>query len=190
MSYVDVLLLGHLAGRPAHGYELRQRVGSSTGFELHNNALYPALRRFEEAGAVSKTLESQQGRPPRHVYAITAVGLELLHDLLADFPAERAHQDAEFLTRVGQFERLSTEERAAVLDARAQALLRRAEHLRDMCLRAHEHSWSVVVLHEMLHRVSAEQAWLEQLSEHLDDPAPLIAPSRGLPSGQRDEVAP
>jgi DNA-binding PadR family transcriptional regulator len=41
---------------------------TTLGFVLHNNSLYPALRRFEEAGAVTKTAEPQEGRPSRLVY--------------------------------------------------------------------------------------------------------------------------
>jgi DNA-binding PadR family transcriptional regulator len=37
-------------------------VEETTGFVLHNNSLYPALRRFEEAGAVTRTAEPQEGR--------------------------------------------------------------------------------------------------------------------------------
>jgi DNA-binding PadR family transcriptional regulator len=171
MSYVDVLLLAHLAGRPAHGYELRQRVAATTGFELHNNALYPALRRFEEAGAVDKTLEPQQGRPPRHVHEITATGLELLHDLLADLPVDRARNDAEFLSRVSQFDRLSLEERRSVLAARAAALIGRVEHLHEIRLRVPAGSWSAAVLGEMLRRADDEREWLDHLRQHLDDPS-------------------
>ncbi len=163
MSYVDVLILSHLAGRPSHGYELRQRVGAVTGFVLHNNSLYPALRRFEEAGAVAKTAQSQEGRPPRHVYAITATGRELLHDMLAELPVEQADDDTEFLTRLGQFEYLTPEERCAVLDARLAALTARLEHLSEQIERSREHPWGVVVLAELMHRTVSERDWLERL---------------------------
>jgi len=49
MSYIEILILRRLRSGPAHGYELRKRVEETTGFVLHNNSLYPALRRFEEA---------------------------------------------------------------------------------------------------------------------------------------------
>ncbi|MER6876772.1 helix-turn-helix transcriptional regulator, partial [Amycolatopsis sp. NPDC000673] len=57
MTYVwiDVLLLAKLAERPWHGYELRKQVEESSGRALSNNSLYPALRRFAEAGAVTRT---------------------------------------------------------------------------------------------------------------------------------------
>ena len=89
MSYVEILILRRLRSGPAHGYELRKRVEQTTGVVLHNNSLYPALKRFEEAGAVTKTAEPQQGRPPRLVYTLTEVGHELLHDMLAELPPSR-----------------------------------------------------------------------------------------------------
>ena len=164
MSYVEVLILSHLAKEPAHGYELRRRVEASSGFGLHNNALYPALRRFEEAGAVTKTVEPQEGgRPPRHVYAITETGRELLHGMLAELPAEHAGDEAEFLTRLGQFELLAPAERCAVLEARLAALSARAAHLAGLADASREHPWGAVVVGELLRRTAAERAWLERL---------------------------
>ena len=122
MSSIDIIILRHLRRQPAHGYELRKRVEETTGVVLHNNSLYPALKRFEEAGAVVRRAEEQEGRPARNVYSITAVGLELLHDLLAELPPEAAGDDLEFLTRFGQFSLLEPAERLAILDARDRAL--------------------------------------------------------------------
>jgi len=164
MSYVEVLILSHLAKEPAHGYELRRRVEASSGFGLHNNALYPALRRFAEAGAVTKTVEPQEGgRPPRLVYAITEVGRELLHDMLAELPSGQAGDDAEFLTRLGQFELLEPAERCAVLDARLTALDARVVHLADLAEASREHPWGRVVVGELIRRTAAERGWLERL---------------------------
>jgi len=117
MSYIEILILRRLRGGPAHGYELRKRVEETTGFVLHNNSLYPALRRFEEAGAVTKTAEPQEGRPPRLVYTLTEVGQELLHDMVADLPAEQAGDETEFLARLGQFSEINPAERAGIIAA-------------------------------------------------------------------------
>jgi DNA-binding PadR family transcriptional regulator len=163
MSYVEVLLLSHLANEPSHGYELRRRVEATTGFALHNNSLYPALRRFEEAGAVTKTAQPTEGRPPRHVYAITGVGRELLHDMLAELPAEIAGDESEFLARLGQFELLTPAERCTVLDARLTALSARAAHLAGLSARSHGHPWGAVVLAELIRRTAAEHRWLHGL---------------------------
>src|ERR1700760_3634935 len=118
MSYIEILILRRLRGRPTHGYELRKRVEETTGVVLHNNSLYPALRRFEEAGAVTKNAEPQDGRPAPRGFTLTDVGQDLLHDMLADLPADQAGDDTEFIARLGQFSLINPSERARVLASR------------------------------------------------------------------------
>lgn len=166
---MDVLLLSQLARHPSHGYELRRRVEAATGIQLHNNSLYPALRRFGEAGAVTRTLEPQEGRPPRHVYTLTEVGRELLHDQLADLPDELAGDEAEFLARLAGFGRLTPEERRGVLAARSRVLAARRTRLAGLA-EAADDPWAGLVLDEVLRRQREEQAWLERLALHTDDP--------------------
>jgi DNA-binding PadR family transcriptional regulator len=164
MSYVEVLILSHLAGKPSHGYELRRRVEATTGFALHNNSLYPALRRFEEAGAITRTATPQEGgRPPRHVYTITEVGHALLHDMLAELPPDQARDETEFLARLGQFDLLDPAERCAVLDSRLAALSARADHLAGLAEASRGHPWGAVVVDELLRRTEAERSWLVRL---------------------------
>jgi DNA-binding PadR family transcriptional regulator len=163
MSYIDILILRHLFAGPAHGYELRKRIEATVGVALNNNALYPALRRFEEAGAVTKTAEQQESRPPRHVYALTGLGRELLHDMLAELPADEAGDDTEFLTRTGQFQLLAAAERLGVLTARDEALRGHLERLRKLRERAGGERWSRLVTEELIRRSEAERAWLAGL---------------------------
>jgi DNA-binding PadR family transcriptional regulator len=165
MSYVDILILRHLLRRPAHGYDLRKRVGATTGFTLHNNSLYPALKRFEEAGAVTRTAEQQEGKPPRHVYAITDVGREMLHEMLADLPADAAGDEAEFLSRLGQFELITPDERRRVIDARDAALAAQSARLSDLRSRSDDLPWGARVTDELLRRVDAERKWLAELRQ-------------------------
>jgi DNA-binding PadR family transcriptional regulator len=163
MSYIEILILRHLTRRPAHGYELRKRVEHTTGVRLNNNSLYPALRRFEEAGAVVRTEEPQEGRPPRFVYALTPLGRELLHDMLADLPPEQAADDYEFMARLSQFVLLGPGERLAVLDARDQALERRLAHLTEMRALAAGDRWAEAGTAELIRRDERERAWIAEL---------------------------
>jgi DNA-binding PadR family transcriptional regulator len=167
MSYVELIILRRLRGGPAHGYELRKRVEETTGFVLHNNSLYPALRRFEEAGAVTKTAEPQQGRPPRLVYTLTEVGHNLLHDMLADLPADQAGEPAEFLARLGQFSLLNPAERAGVLASRARAVRDQLAHYHAMYKLASDHGdpWGARATAELIRRHEQELAWLAELGE-------------------------
>jgi DNA-binding PadR family transcriptional regulator len=167
MSYIEILILRRLRSGPAHGYELRKRVEETTGFVLHNNSLYPALRRFEEAGAVSKAAEPQEGRPPRLVYTLTEVGQELLHDMLAQLPAEQAGDETEFLARLGQFSEINSAERAGILASRTRAVRDQLAHYQTMHQLATGHgiSWGALVTAELIRRHEQELTWLAELGE-------------------------
>ena len=167
MSYLEILILRRLFAGPAHGYELRKRVEETTGFTLHNNTLYPALKRFEDAGAVTKTTEPQPGRPPRLVYQLTDTGRALLHDMLADLPADQAAEDFEFLTRLAQFSLLTRTQRQTVLAARTEAVRERLSHLQAMRKLAAEHDeqWAIVTTDELIRRAGRELDWLAELDE-------------------------
>ena len=173
--WVEIALLSNLAGRPAHGYELRQRVEQGLGISLSNNSLYPTLRRFTEAGAVTRTPQAQQGRPTRHVYEITEVGVEMLHDMLAELPAELAADQTEFSVRLAQFDRLTIAERLAVLDARTRALLDKSARLDDLAGTVEPDGWARLVVDEGLRRSHAELRWLETL--RVRAASPLGGPS-------------
>lgn len=168
MSYVDILILRHLLRHPAHGYDLRKRVGATTGFTLHNNSLYPALKRFEEAGAVTRTAEQQEGKPPRHVYAITEVGREMLHEMLAELPADAAGDETEFLARIGQFDLLTPDERRRIIDLRDTALAAHVERLRGLRERSGDLPWGARVTDELLRRADAEREWLARLRAEVE----------------------
>ncbi|GAA3433982.1 PadR family transcriptional regulator [Kutzneria kofuensis] len=168
--WVEIVMLANLARQPAHGYELRQRVEQNLGTTLSNNSLYPTLRRFTEAGAVTRTPQAQRGRPTRHVYEITDVGVEMLHDMLAELPDDLAADQAEFMSRLAHFDRLTIAERLAVLDARTRALLARAARTDELVTTVEPDSWARIVLDEVLSRSHAELRWLETLRVRAAEP--------------------
>lgn len=68
-------VLDALAARPTiwrYGYELGSQVG------LRSGSLYPILVRLSDRGLLEAKWEesSAAGRPPRHLYRLTADGLE------------------------------------------------------------------------------------------------------------------
>ena len=69
-----VRVLRALAAEPSawrHGYQLGQEVGLKAG------SLYPILIRLRDRGLLEATWENDPspGRPPRHLYRLTAEGL-------------------------------------------------------------------------------------------------------------------
>ncbi len=163
MAYPDILILRHLLRRPAHGYELRKQIEETTGIVINNNSLYPALKRFVEAGAVEMTVEQHESKPPRHVYELTDVGRELLHELLSELPAAQAGDDLEFLTRLGQFAFLDPDERIAVLDARQTALAAGRARLDALEGRTSDEFWGSAVIAHLRAQTETELRWLDEL---------------------------
>jgi PadR family transcriptional regulator, regulatory protein PadR len=73
-------------GKSLYGYELMQLTGLASG------TLYPILMRFEEAGWLASSWEqsdpTQEGRPRRRLYRITAVGRSAIADNLGGLGVE------------------------------------------------------------------------------------------------------
>jgi DNA-binding PadR family transcriptional regulator len=134
--YVDILILAELIAQPCHGYELKRHVEHLLGNALTINAnqLYPALRRFEEMGAVTRDVEHQNGRPDRHIYHITDRGTEVLQQLLQDFSTELAYSDGEFMTRVAFFHLLDWSACLEILATRIGVQRLRLERLEQSSL--------------------------------------------------------
>jgi PadR family transcriptional regulator, regulatory protein PadR len=79
-SAQTLLVLGALVDDPAewrYGYELGRQVGLPAG------SLYPILIRLCDRGLLEATWESSPppGRPPRHLYRLTADGLRWAADV-------------------------------------------------------------------------------------------------------------
>lgn len=71
-----VAVLGAFAADPTtwrYGYELGQEIGLKAG------SLYPILMRLTDRGLLDATWESDPppGRPPRHLYRLSAAGVSL-----------------------------------------------------------------------------------------------------------------
>lgn len=78
-SRQTLALLSALLERPRtwqHGYELSKETGLKSG------TLYPILIRLSDQGLLNSRWKDAErpGRPPRHVYRLTATGLALARD--------------------------------------------------------------------------------------------------------------
>jgi PadR family transcriptional regulator len=74
-----------------YGYELTAEVGLASG------SLYPILMRLSDRGLLESTWEERppRGRPPRHLYRLTAAGVAA-----ASEHADRPHASAERARRL------------------------------------------------------------------------------------------
>jgi DNA-binding PadR family transcriptional regulator len=94
-------LLGLLAQRPRHGYELHQAfealVGGKDNWEVKPAQVYTTLARLEKGGLVVQESVEQEGGPEKVIYRLTGDGLAELQAWLAA-PVQTRHQrDAFYL---------------------------------------------------------------------------------------------
>jgi len=68
-----------LADRPAHGYELMERLGQGNDPGADPGLLYRTLRQFEAEGLVRSSWDTEGHGAARRVYEITVEGIEYLH---------------------------------------------------------------------------------------------------------------
>src|SRR5512147_1440858 len=94
-------VLGLLAQRPRHGYELRAAfeavVGGEENWDVKPAQIYTTLARLEESGMVAEDSIAQNAGPERRIYAITPDGLKTLKEWFGDGVAYEHQRDEFFL---------------------------------------------------------------------------------------------
>jgi DNA-binding PadR family transcriptional regulator len=75
---VKTIILGFLSYGEMSGYDIKQAFSHSIGFfyDASFGAIYPALRKLEEDGYVTKREIIQTGKPNKILYRITEAGKE------------------------------------------------------------------------------------------------------------------
>ena len=112
---VQSVLLGLLMKKSMTGYDLKKAFSISFSFfsGLSYGSIYPALKKMEKQGMISKRLEIQDGAPNRKVYTITETGKRAFLDALrAPFTFELPKST--FLMKLFFFAHLPREERQAL----------------------------------------------------------------------------
>src|SRR5271165_377165 len=126
----DLLLLALLLAGPKYGYQLKREAGWMSGQEsMHNNLVYPLLRRFLDEGWVNKKAVPGERGQTRQQYALTAEGRRYLLGRMHDFSEADSASEGAFSLRVGLFEELKPEAREMILTRRQNYLERRDEKL-------------------------------------------------------------
>ncbi len=96
-------VLGLLAQRPRHGYELRAAfeavVGGEENWDVKPAQIYTTLARLEKSGLVAEDSVEQNAGPEKRIYAITADGLQTLREWF-DAGIVSEHQRDEFYLKL------------------------------------------------------------------------------------------
>lgn len=126
----DLLIFCMMLDGPKYGYQLKRQAGWIMGQEaLHNNLVYPLLRRFlEEKKVTRKEVPGDRGQT-RQQYALTAEGRRWLFERLNSFSETDARSEQAFHLRVGVFPALKHESRESIFNLRESYLRRRDQKL-------------------------------------------------------------
>jgi DNA-binding PadR family transcriptional regulator len=159
-------MLRVLADQERHGYEIKKQVERILGGRsINNNVLYPALRKYEDQGAIERVAAvADPGRPPRNVYRLTDTGHDLLQAMIRDSDPAVLGDDNEFQTRVAFFADLDAEERLRILAARREILEARIAHMESLRPDAQAEPWGLRVMNFGIGRYRNELAWLDELA--------------------------
>lgn len=169
-------LLGILSLAPMSGYDLKKIIESSVGhFWKENYAqIYPMLKQLEREGLAVSSTEKQQGRPDRHVYAITELGLDELRQWIAE-PFEVQVERNELLLKLffGGFVPLPTSiEHVQRYHDRQEQFLQVYEqieaHLREDMADNEQLPYWLITLSYGRHIAQALLAWSEETQVVLD----------------------
>ncbi len=122
---IQSILLGFLMQNSMTGYDLKKAFSISFSFfsGLSYGSIYPALKKMEQQGLISKQVEIGDGAPNRKIYTITEAGKAAFLQALRSPLGFEYHKNP-FLMRLFFFSYLSPEERRAIvisyLDSAAQ----------------------------------------------------------------------
>lgn len=165
-------ILGLLADRPRHGYELRalyedQLVPSA---KLNFGQVYPTLDRLQRDGWVEHDVVSQQERPDKKVYALTEEGRSQLRAWLDTPSALNLDARNETFLKLMLARRLAQIEPLKVLKLEKRACFARLHEVTQARARAKEEGeplQAILLLDLAVLRLEAFMKWLENCDEVL-----------------------
>jgi DNA-binding PadR family transcriptional regulator len=160
----DLLLLAMLLGGPRYGYQLKREAGWMMGQEaLHNNIVYPMLRRFLEQGWVRKKAVPGDRGQTRQQYALTREGRRIFFERVHAFSRAEARSEEAFFLRVGVFQVLAPESRQAILAAREGYLAHREQRLETLEAKLELGKFGGEIVRHMRKQIGLEQEWIRHL---------------------------
>ena len=148
---------------PKYGYQLKREAGFIMGQALHNNLVYPSLRRFLEEGWVSKRAVPGDRGQTRQQYELSAKGRRYLFERLSEFSEADASSEDAFHLRVGLFAVLKPEIRENILSRREDRLQNRDQHLATLQVNLELGKFGGEIVRHMRKQVEMDLEWVQHL---------------------------
>ena len=157
------VVLSLLAKEPAHGYELRQRLGAAlgpAGGVLNPGQVYMTLSRLERAGLVEAREVAQPSHPDKKVYELTVAGRERVVRWFTDLTWSKG-APLEFHLKLVMAAATRLADPVALVDSQRLELLRELRQLQELALEEPPDSDGALLLEATSLRLQADIRWLE-----------------------------
>lgn len=184
-------LLGLLAQRPRHGYDLRAAfqavMGGEENWDVKPAQIYTTLARLEESGLVQEEGIDQGSGPEKHIYAITPAG-RLEYQTWLTSGVEREDQRDEFFLKLMLALATGEADPAKVIQIQRTALYQELHAITTQRQRADpkKELAQILLLDKAVMHLEADLRWLDMIEARLDEvkrqplPEPEARP-RGRP---------
>lgn len=164
----DLIVLSLLLAGPKHGYRLKQEAALLSGVQqLHNNTVYPLLRRYVEQGWITQTVAEGERGQTRLLYSLTTAGLSALTEKLAAFTEDDATSAPAFRLRVGLFSCLGRPDRERILNMREEFLAARFKRLEEIGASHSMDKWATSTAKFAASEIAHEREWIAELMTQL-----------------------
>jgi len=166
----DIIILSLLLEGAKHGYRLKQDAAMfASQQELHNNTVYPLLKRFLKDGWISqREAEGERGQT-RLLYELTEAGREALIEKLNNFSESDASSEDAFRLRVGLFSQLQPADRERILHLRDSHLVASLERMEQIAAAHKMEGWSARTFEYVLNEKKEERKWIAELMNRIKE---------------------
>ena len=189
-------VLGLLAQRPRHGYELRAAfeavMGGQENWDLKPAQIYTTVARLQSAGLIAEERVEQDAGPEKRIYALTPQGSQALHEWLADGIVQ-AHQRDELFAKLMISLVSGAADPFEVLSIQRTFLYRELHGITAQRIAADPASElaKILLLDKAAMHLEADLRWLEMTEARLEEirrqPLPEPEPkARGRPRKTRE----
>jgi DNA-binding PadR family transcriptional regulator len=163
---IEHALLGFLRQGPLHGYQIYQLISTPGGlsqvWRIKQSQLYALLARLDETGFIHGTLQIQESRPARRMYALTPEGESAYQEWLVSPVSVPRQIRQEFLVKLFFARQEGARVYAALVEAQRAATLRWLENLDRRSAPGRETDPQGWLVHQYRrHHIRAILDWLE-----------------------------
>lgn len=172
MTTAEIALLGLLAERPRHGYEIEQVIearGMREWTDIGFSSIYYLLKKLEGVGLIRATLRGGGTGPARKVYRLTPAGGRALHAGTLEALSTPAPVHARIQVGLANLPGISPAEAATALRRYRRQLVDRLRELTAKRSSQQPLPYFVEAMFDhSLGQIQAEAAWLERFIPQLD----------------------